>query len=97
MLHDRPRAAAYAKALKIVIENKWKEEDKQKNLFVLEIGAGSGLLSALAAKQQQRPDDDDDDDDDDDALLGRRVSVVACEQFPPMAPALPQGPAGQRA
>jgi hypothetical protein len=77
MLHDRPRVAAYAKALKIVIENKWKE-DKQKNLFVLEIGAGSGLLSALAAKQQQRSEDDD------AALLGG-VSVVACEQFPPMA------------
>ena len=70
MLHDRPRASAYARALKVVLlEQKRKGKE---SLFVLEIGAGSGLLSCLAAQT----------DNDDDALA---VSVVACEQFPPMA------------
>ena len=70
MLHDRPRAAAYARALKVVLEEQKKRKGKER-LCVLEIGAGSGLLSCLAARIS------------DDAALS--VSVVACEQFPPMA------------
>lgn len=72
MLHDRPRAAAYAKALKIVLEQKRKEQPGRK-LFVLDVGTGTGLLSALAARNASAADDD------------LAVSVVACEQFPPMA------------
>ena len=74
MLHDRPRAKSYATALKIVLEQQQqqKRKGKKERLCVLEIGAGSGLLSCLAAKSLS-----------DDAALA--VSVVACEQFPPMA------------